>query len=410
MFARKPDEVFTPRSAEVNTDMYVDRSDLELKLMELVEGSKHFVVHGESGNGKSWLYKRVFEKKKVSYLVINLANASRHGSIAKAFSEKLDRASGSEEELKQIVTNRDMSFMPERVGVSWTKQRVLEVVKKDPVEACMGWLKANSGRRNAVIVLDNFETIVGKQKLVEELSDILLLLDDSDYAKFGVKFCIVGVPSDLRSYLTAQGNLQSLSNRIAELPEVARLSLPEAKDLLVRGFKLLKIQHDANHIDRMVWSTDRIAQYVQEFGLEVAKACLRQGEPLSGTILKKAEMIWFDGSISSTRQSIETNLNARETRAGRRNQVIYALGCIKTEDFKYSDIEAVVREEFAESTAGVELNIIQRLGELEKSAHPLIKRVPKGDAYRMINPKVKIAIRVMLRRYGNKVEKVPELT
>ena len=202
----KPEDVFTPRSAEVNEDMYVDRSELEERLIELVTGSKHFVVHGESGNGKSWLYKRVFEKNKIPYLTVNLANASRHGSIQNAFTEKLNRASGTEEQLKEIVTNRDLSFMPEGVGAAWTKQRVLEVIKTDPVEAIMGWLRANSGRKKAIIVLDNFETIVSKPELISELSDILILLDDDDYAKYDIKFCIVGVPADLRSYLTAQGS------------------------------------------------------------------------------------------------------------------------------------------------------------------------------------------------------------
>jgi len=184
----------------------------------------------------------------------------------------------------------------------------------------------------------------------------------------------------------------------------------EAKLLLVKGFDKTGTEYQEDVIDRMLWSTDRIAQYVQEFGLEVANIALRQKKMVDLDMMQSAESNWFNSSISSVRQAIDTNMNAIETRAGRRNQVIYALGCVKTEDFKHSDIERIVREEFPESTGGVDLNIFQRLGELEKSAHPIIKKVPKGDAYRIVNPKVKIAIRVMLKKHNSKVEKVPQLT
>jgi len=111
------------------------------------------------------------------------------------------------------------------------------------------------------------------------------------------------------------------------------------------------------------------------------------------------------------KNTIDHNLNARDTRAGRRNQVIYSLGCIKTEDFKYTDVEDTVRDEFKDSTDGVILNVAQTLSQLEKSEFPLIKRVPKGDAYRMINPKIKIAIGTMLQKDGDgKATKIPALT
>jgi predicted GTPase len=66
----RPEEVFTPRSSDVNRRSYVPRPELEEELTEGLTESQHLIIFGESGNGKSWLYKKVFETERVSYQVI----------------------------------------------------------------------------------------------------------------------------------------------------------------------------------------------------------------------------------------------------------------------------------------------------------------------------------------------------
>ena|ERR1700736_1401209 len=79
LFRRDIEEVFTPRKADVNEDMYVERKDLEEALKSRLFGSQHIVIHGESGCGKSWLYKKVLADGKVFWIGANFANASRFG-------------------------------------------------------------------------------------------------------------------------------------------------------------------------------------------------------------------------------------------------------------------------------------------------------------------------------------------
>lgn len=70
MFRRKskqPEDVFTPRSAQVNPDMYIPRPGLETSLRRGLLGNLHVVLHGESGTGKTWLYKKVFADDGVQY-------------------------------------------------------------------------------------------------------------------------------------------------------------------------------------------------------------------------------------------------------------------------------------------------------------------------------------------------------
>lgn len=71
----QPESVFTPRADRVRSDMYITRPELERALRSALRMSKHVVVHGESGAGKSWLYKKVFAEDNVVYEVVNLGRA-----------------------------------------------------------------------------------------------------------------------------------------------------------------------------------------------------------------------------------------------------------------------------------------------------------------------------------------------
>ena len=74
-------EVFTPRNPEVNLQMYVPRSRLETALLDSVRGTMHTFVFGESGNGKSWLYKKVLQENSIPFAVANCSSASRKKSL-----------------------------------------------------------------------------------------------------------------------------------------------------------------------------------------------------------------------------------------------------------------------------------------------------------------------------------------
>ena len=49
------------------------------------------IIHGESGAGKPLLYKKTFRDAGVPFIVANLANASRLGSIAAELKNLVDR-------------------------------------------------------------------------------------------------------------------------------------------------------------------------------------------------------------------------------------------------------------------------------------------------------------------------------
>jgi ABC-type Mn2+/Zn2+ transport system ATPase subunit len=61
--------------------MYVARPIHEKSLSRALKRNSHTLIFGESGNGKSWLYKKVLYSEDINYVVANCANASRIGSL-----------------------------------------------------------------------------------------------------------------------------------------------------------------------------------------------------------------------------------------------------------------------------------------------------------------------------------------
>ena len=100
-------------------------------------------------------------------------------------------------------------------------------------------------------------------------------------------------------------------------------------------------------------------------------------------------------------------MNVKEPGTGRKNQLLYALGRHDLEDFRYTDIEKILRAEFPNSTQGVSLNVAGMLTSFSSTSNALLRRTPNKDAYRFVSPKLRMAIRTRLRKTTTEaVEKV----
>lgn len=258
--------------------------------------------------------------------------------------------------------------------------------------------RANSDAR-AALVLDNFESIMDNADALGQLAAIILTADDEATAENNIQIVIVGVPGNLKEAISRLPNAAPVSNRLAELPEVERMTDREARDLINRGFKdELGLSIEAGFEDRLYqeicWSTDRIAQHIHELCLAIAQHAVRNYDLINEEVLEAAKTVWIEDSLSADLAVIEPSMNARDTRAGRKNQVLYAMGACKEEDFKYSDVEAIVRENF--DVGNATLNVSAILSGFSKLKNPIIRRTPKQDAWRFVSPKLKMAIRTKL--------------
>lgn len=409
MAQKKPNDVFTPRNPEINEAMYIARPNLERAVLRGLEGTKHLLIHGESGSGKSWLYKRTLHQAGAAMLVANLANASRLGSIVN--------------EIKTVVAELEQ---PIRTGFTEAKAAeanafgfikgnlahtdTYQTPQQEPLERCFQLLRERAADKVCCLVLDNLETVFNSDGLMSELGEIIVLLDDARYAKHGVKLLIVGVPSGVREYFSRVANRSTVTNRLHELPEVASLDASQVNALVRTGFTV-ELGYDCDEetmlkiVERVNYFTSGIPQRVHEFCLEIAYLA-QDGEKLEESSVEPAAKEWLRSSLTSAYSAVESMMNERNTVAGRRNQVLFALGLIEKDEFRYTEIEDIVRNEFHNSTQGKTLNVSALLTDLSARQDSLIKRSPKGDNYVFVDPKYRMCLRAMLKKSGDRVDKL----
>lgn len=407
---KNPEEVFTPRASEVNESMYVKRPDLEAALERGLRSGMHLLIHGESGSGKTWLYKRVLKYLDVEVYIANLANASRLKSINAEFSNLVNREQQPRQTAYSETKKADLNAAFASTGVQHQDQYVLG--EMEPFEACLSHIRSSSGKKKAILVLDNLESIIEDLSLLKELADIITLLDDSRYASYNVSLLIVGVPGSLREYYQSIPSLSTVANRIREIPEVSRMTLQECKDLIHQGF-ITELKYDSKNMNMVMshisWVTDRPPQKIHEYCLELAFLGENNDKRINQNLLDEADKFWLKQSLSANYSVIESMMNERDTKVGRRNQTLYSLGLVESEEFKWSDIETILRREFPDSTNDLTLNLRQILSSLAVEKNPIIKRSPKGDAYCFFDPKYRMCLRAMLRKSNSadQVEKIP---
>ena len=396
---KTPNDVFTPRKPEVNDSMYVHRPDLEERLINAFNGTRHIIICGESGTGKSWLYKKVLKNQNIRFMAANLANASRLKSINAEFKNLVDREQKAVKteykEKKKFSASGLLGFF----GFGLSHEGLFKISSKEPFEACLEFLSKKAKMQKSCLVLDNLEAIFNSNELMKELADIILLLDDERYGKYNVKILIVGIPQNLKEYFLKIHNLSPVVNRLQEIPEVSRLELPQAKELIRKGFcdELGYCVDSFEEVSRYIcWVTDRIPEKIQDYCLELGLIAEKYSCIVDISLLEMADKNWLIKSLSSNYSVIENLMNSRETSVGRRNQTLYALGKFENNEFKYSDIETIIKAEFPTSTKSATINVSGVLSDLERKDNPIIKRTPKGDSFVFIDPKYRMCLRAML--------------
>lgn len=402
-------EVFTPRRNEVNKDIYVDRVDHEKDLRRSVQGSLHAIVFGESGSGKSWLYKKVLSDLGAYVVVANCANALRFGSFSQEVAQVLARLAPEKLTSRSEEIDAQLKAVFAEGGAASTRN--YEQAEVDPLLACFKELRTTAGKRDAVLVVENLELIFGSNELMDELAAIITLLDDTHYAKHQIKILIVGTPSHIKDYFS--NAVASVANRLTEVPEISSLSETEVDKLVEKGFvELLAVDFEPGLLSswqrHIATVTMGFAQHVQEYCEQLAFALEDNNWQPTAELLEKADSEWLKRGLSQAAAAIAPLMNERETRLGRRNQVLFALGKIPKKVFHVSEVEAVLRSEFPLSTAHTTLAVGQILTELASGDTSVIKRSAKGPTYEFRDARFAMALRVLLRKADGKerVEKV----
>jgi hypothetical protein len=109
-----------------------------------------------------------------------------------------------------------------------------EPVEPEPFERCLRII--SSGDSPSILVLDNFERILDSKPLIKQVVDVTTLLDDENYSKYNVRLAIVGIPDDIQRFFSGVRRSTTVANRIREIPQVARMTPDQTRELILRGF------------------------------------------------------------------------------------------------------------------------------------------------------------------------------
>lgn len=407
---KSPEEVFTIKTSVVNINMYVERQELEEALLNKIQGELNIIIYGESGSGKTWLYKKVLNENELPYETVNLAQVSLNGGIIKSIKKKLERYKTNY--IKEIKTKVDnnLTLIPKLLNAGISVEVIEGLYEKDPVEGIFELLYLSHGSKNkrSYLVLENLETIFTDTEAMKELSSLLMLQDDEDYEHYNVRILLVGVPNGIREYFSKFSAGENIKNRLTEIPEVARLTEAQCKLLIEKGFlNELKISFVDNTFDTLkkhiIWVADRIPQRTQEYCLILAKL-IEENDGFELKLLEEADKKWLSGNLKSDYSIVESRMNSKDTKEQRRNQILFALSKNTQAEFKASHIESLVRETFNvdESTALDISGILSQLcseQEVKSSGNilkPILRKSPSGDAYLFSDPKYLMCLRMML--------------
>ncbi len=390
-------EVFTPRQGEVNTKMYVDRPLHEKSLARALKRNSHTLLFGDSGNGKSWLYKKVMKENGIPYVVANCANASRLKSITQEICNCLiepgtvTKLGFSEEKAAEVSAYFAKGGLKHSGNYNVSQEEPL-------LKAFKMFSEATSDRK--IIVLDNLESIFNSKELMDELADIVILLDDDRYASCNINILIVGVPNGVLQYFSETKNLESVSNRIQEVEKVASLDSGQVMEIIKKGFDQLSIKITGQTLIDLsdhVWDvTLGIAQRVHEYCECLAYEVEDNEWKFDKALLQKADLSWLKQGLRQSYHVIETHLNSRETAVARRNQVIYCIAKTRQHQFDSNDIDALIRKEFPTTIPETNMGIGSILGELAKGDSPLLNRNDRNNSYSVRDPRYLMCIRVAL--------------
>lgn len=405
----EPNQVFNPRG-QYSKDMYIKRPEYERKFKSALLNDMCILVHGQSGTGKTWLTRYVLEKEEYYYKSINLAMASNHKSIYECFRLTMDRENWQ-------VRTKYTETKNANVGIPNLANGGLSHIDEYniTIDYFMEFLKFMSYRakeknKKRYIVFENFESIIGNEDLVKELTNLIILIDDDEVIKYKTKFIIIGATKDIHKYFLNLPNINTIENRIFELPEVSTLTTLQSFELIESGFRKLEIQFKPNGLiqkykEQITRLTGGIPQRLNELCLEISIICEENDWSAHEEFIQIATKNWITTSLIKNYVSITKILNYNSSSDSRKNQVLY---CVAQKDgitFRSSEIDDDLKNEFPKSTVTVNLGSTKQLNELCKTKPPLLEKLQNTNEYSFADFKYALCLRAMLYKDDEKVLK-----
>ncbi len=393
-----PNKVFTPRAPVVNGKMYISRDEQEKALSRALMSNYCIVIYGDSGCGKSWLYKRAFSELGVSYSILDLNSCKNRDDVDLKILDKISKLEEYVEEGKS--EERELDVRPLRMGA---KQKQSFSFKKNNASAfyrLCDLMAAQKSYKKGVIVFENVEHIIDNEDLMEFIRSMILEIDNPDYAARDISICVVGVPYELSAILTSGNVYQTISNRIYEVPEVGRLTPRQADQFMRRGFiETLKydVEHDFDLCCRAIaTATDRVPQYLHDVCLQVALAAEEGDFKINQEIVEKGIADWIISSDKHAFGTVDQLISKDKSNERVKSKIIFCLSQLEDPYFSKSDISDSMEKYFPKYCAQQLPQLTKVLNGLSSGPLAILKMSKDKTHYQIRTPALRGALRSAL--------------
>jgi hypothetical protein len=362
-----PKDVFTPRAPRVNHKMYIARREQERAMKRALDSNYCIVIYGDSGCGKSWLYRKVFADLGVSFSVLDLGTCEDQDDVDLKL---LDRIADLEEfEEHRKTEERELDIRPMRVG---GREKIAFESKRNassPFKRLCSLMRSERNFKRGVIVFENVEHILNKPNLMSFIQSKIMDIDNDEEASGDISIAVVGVPFELSKVLS-EGNLyQTISNRIYEIPEIGHLESDQAEEFMKRGFiELLKFKFSYDFdlcLRAIATATNRVPQYLHDVCLLVSLAAKEGDGTITQELVEKAIVDWVVSSDKSAFTLVDDIVSSDRSRGKLKSKVLFCLSQIEDPHFSKSDITSLLEKffpKYCDAVPSVPISVRQLTG------------------------------------------------
>lgn len=377
------------------TNVYVKRAALERELELSLRENKSLVIRGQSGAGKTWLYKKKLTELSIKYFTTSchLDNSiidSMITTVGERILEEVEEQTSAK--VKALIAEGDLS-----------SKKTYGITKNDKINLFFKCI--NDKKERVIYVFDNLEGI--SEERAQDLVSIIMLIDDEKYPE-NLKLILVGAPEAGYRFFSLIESDNTIRNRVKLLTkEVGGLTLDETKDFIQNAFvDILNFEIDQSQINMIAsyikTKIDGLPQYVNEYCKYLATEIFENSNTFHESMLDSSITSWIKEFDQTIVHEITNAMNSRNNDTKRRNQVLYVLGEINKWQFSPTeDIELEVRRIFS-NTKGVDINISHIFRQL------IDKKILQNSSinpglYEFRDRKMRVALRSLLRLNNEQV-------
>ncbi len=378
--------------------MYINRPKHEEALRRAIKTGYNIVIFGDSGCGKSWLYKKVFSDDDIFFESIDFNSAETDDDVDLQMLEVLSEYEEWAE--KEQTKEKSFDFKPQRMGVGAKGDVTFSKNEGSSFTRLLEAIRSKAGSKKAYLVFENLEYILDKPAVIRRVQSMLLALDDKRVGAYNVKICLVGVPSDIKEILASGNKFQTISNRVYEIPEVGKLERKSVDLLVRRGLEQeLDYTIESKHFccSQIAFTTYQTPQYLHDLCLHVALRAEDAFNTVSPYIIEVATQDWLMANARQNYEFVHKLIISDSSKRHSRSKIIYCISRLEKHFFKAEDVAKELEVQFPKTMSQGKMQVLRWLRKLASGDERLLKCDPEQKLFRVSTPMLRSSLRVCLK-------------